>query len=458
MLISEFDWKTAVRGWLLLLPVLFFTASPAQVTFVSSNLPVIVIRTEGQIIKDEPKIDVWMGIVDGGPGSRNSPAGPFNGYAGRIGIEIRGSTSQQYPKKQYGIKTRDSKGKSLDVSLLGMPAENDWVLYAPYSDKTLLRDVMVYWLASGMGHYASRWRFCELVLDDQYQGIYVLMEKIKRNKNRVNISSLKETDVAGDALTGGYLIKIDKKGGSSHEGWYSSYPSDGKFLYYQYEYPEADAIRPEQVQYIQAFMQSFEAMMNAPDYDDPQTGYPARIDVLSWIDVLILTEFSRNVDGYRLSAYMFKNRDSRGGRLVMGPVWDFNLAFGNANYDQGWKTDGWQLDFYNPEEVHTVPFWWKKLAADPAFLTSLRLRWQVLRGSLLQQAGIEAFIDEQVELLGEAIERNFQRWPVLGVYVWPNYYVGNSYSDEIKYLKDWLKHRLAWLDMSWGTLNRGCVK
>ena len=128
-----------------------------------------------------------------------------------------------FPKKQYAVETRDALGNDLDVSLLGFPEESDWILFAPYNDKSLMRDVLVYKIAASMGRYASRSKFCEVVLNDEYIGVYVLLEKVKRDANRVNIKKLEPPDISGDALTGGYIIKIDKTDGENNDGWYSTY-------------------------------------------------------------------------------------------------------------------------------------------------------------------------------------------------------------------------------------------
>lgn len=173
--------------------------------FTSSNLPIVVINTNGQEIVDEVKITADMGIIYNGEGVRNYFSDSFNNYNGKIGIEIRGSSSQQFPKKQYAIETRDTSGNDLKVSLLGFPKESDWILFAPYNDKSLMRDVLTYRIASDMGRYASRSKFCEVVLNGDYVGVYVLLEKIKRDANRVNIKKLEAPDTSGYAVTGDML-------------------------------------------------------------------------------------------------------------------------------------------------------------------------------------------------------------------------------------------------------------
>ena len=128
-----------------------------------------------------------------------------------------------FPKKSYSFETRAANSENLDVSLLDMPEENDWVLYAPYNDKSLIRNVITYNLSNRIGRYASRTKYCELIINGEYLGIYVLMEKVKRNKNRINISKCEERDISGNDVTGGYIIKIDKEGGENNSGWYSDY-------------------------------------------------------------------------------------------------------------------------------------------------------------------------------------------------------------------------------------------
>ena len=158
-----------------------------------------------------------MGIIYNGPGVINKISDVPNDYKGKIGIEFRGSTSQSFPKKPYGFETWDESGEDNDVKLLGMPKESDWTLNATYNDKTLMRDGLSYILAGSVMEYAPRVRYNELVINGQYRGIYLLVEKIKRDKNRVDISKIETTDNQGDALTGGYIIKIDKETGSIPE-------------------------------------------------------------------------------------------------------------------------------------------------------------------------------------------------------------------------------------------------
>lgn len=425
------------------------------VPFTSSNLPIVVINTHAQQIVDDYKIIADMGIIDNGEGVRNNLTDPFNNYNGKIGIEIRGSSSQMFPKKQYAVETRDLSGNDLKVSLLGFPSESDWILFAPYNDKSLIRDVLVYKLVNDMGRYASRSNFCEVVLNNEYVGIYVLFEKVKRDANRVNIKKLEPTDISGDALTGGYIIKIDKNDGENNVDWASSYypfPQTTTKVNYQYHYPKADEIVPSQMSYIQTLIFNYETiMMYSSNIADPSTGYPKYLDVDSFVDFVLINELAKNVDAYRLSTYLYKDRDSRNPKIFAGPVWDFNLGFGNANYYEGGLTGGWQLEYLtNYQNMYgegfLTPFWWRKLFDDIQFRDSTHARWNKVRSNVLSIQTIMNYIDSLTILLDESKTRNFEKWPVLGTWVWPNYFVGNSYQEEIAFLKAWITNRIYWLD------------
>lgn len=427
-------------------------------TFTSSNLPIIVVSTEGQTIADNPKVNVKMGIIDNGPGNRNyyrNPANnnqpdPFNNFNGTVGIEHRGSSSQFFPKKPYGFETRTETGDDLKVSLLGMPKESDWILNASYTDKTLMRDVLTYHLSNQMGMYATRTKFVELVVDGDYKGVYILMEKIKRDANRVNIASLKPTDNSGDALTGGYILKVDKNTGSADAYWKSPYPANNLMeINIMLEYPKKDDITTAQFEYIKNHFTNFEHTLNGPNFKDPINGYAKYIDVNTFVDYFLLTELTYNIDAYRLSVFFYKDRDSRDSKIKMGPAWDYDHSYGNANYCKGWETNHWAYDFvreFCPQDDKQTPTWWARLLQDREFCLKVRERWQQLRQNQWTNSNISNFVNQNVALLGESQVRNFQRWPLLGEWIWPNYYWGNTYQEEIDWFKNWTEQRLSWLD------------
>jgi hypothetical protein len=422
------------------------------VAFTTSNLPVIVIQTHGQDILDDPKIEVDLGIVDNGVGMQNTATDAFNVYDGKMGIEIRGSSSQMFPKKQYGVEFHDDLGKDNETALFGFPKEEDWVFFAPYNDKSLMRDVLAYKMGRDQGRYAPRTKYCELVLNGTYMGVYVVIEKIKRDKGRVNINKLDPEEISGDNLTGGYIIKIDKSTGDGDGGWYSAqkpYPSAWQSTNFQYEEPAYDDIVPEQKTYIQNYIAQFEGALAGDGFKDPVNGYAKYIDVNSFIDYMLIQEVTKNVDGYRLSTFFYKQRDSDGGKLSMGPIWDFNLGFGNADYCTGGTTDGFVLNFNAvcSDDTWQIPFWWNRLLEDEDFKQKLTARWTELRAGKWQEPVLLAYVDSVANVLnGGAQQRNFEAWSVLGKKIWPNFFVGNTYKQEVDYLKNWISDRLTWLD------------
>ncbi len=423
----------------------FFGPTPnwfqVPISYDQSNLPIIVIDTYGVTIVDDPRIDAFMGIISNDNGE-NHITDPYNDYEGAITIELRGNSSQFNEKKPYRIETVDSSGENNNVSLLGMPEENDWVLYAPYQDKTLMRNVLAYKLSNEIGRYASRTRFCELHINGDYKGVYVLMEKIKRDNNRVNISKLNPDEVSGDDVTGGYILKFDWPWTGDNLGGFES-ENDG--MIYNYHYPKPSDIVPEQEEYIIEYIHNFEAIMLNPQYSDPETGYQSILDINSFVDFILLQELSKNVDAYRLSTYLFKDKASIDDKLHAGPIWDLNHGFGNCDYGDTWLTEGWLLD-YNPEGGDQMAFWWELIWEDDFFKNQFSDRYTQLRSSIFTDSYMLSVIDSLSSHLGESINRNFNRWPILGEYTWPNYYVFDTYEEEINYLKTWTLQRLEWMD------------
>lgn len=439
-----------IQGTLLSWSITFGNQAQGPFPFTVSNLPIVKINTRGQEIPDDPKIMADFEIIDNGPGTLNHPDDP-PAFIGFIGIELRGSSSQTFPKKSYGFETWDSLGNEIDTTLLGMPPESDWILNANYSDKTLMRNALAYQVWQEMGHYATRYRFVELLLNNRYKGVYILSEKIKRDKNRVNIAKMDPSYNSGDKLTGGYIIKIDKQTGSGGEGWVSNFPPpvhpNGQYIYFQYEYPKSTEITPVQKAYIQNYVDAFEMVLDGPNFQDPQNGWRKYAVENTFIDYFIENEVSKNVDGYRLSTFLHKERDSKGGKLRMGPVWDYDLAWKNADYCGGNSYIGWAYQFPCPDDWWQVPFWWSRLLEDSVYTRNLRCRWNELRQNVLHKDHLMAYIDSIATLLDEPQQRNFQAWPILGHYVWPNPWpIPTTYQGEILNLKNFIDLRLTWLD------------
>lgn len=432
-------------GFLLTWTMTFGANASEPFSFDSSFLPIVVINTFGQSIVDEPKIMADMGIIDNGQGQVNHTNDSFNNYNGKIGIEIRGRSSQGFAKKSYGFETWDAAGNDIDSSLLGMPAESDWILHGPYSDKTLMRNALMMELARESGQYASRTKHVELMLNGSYEGVYVLMEKIKRDGGRVDIAKLDSNDVAGDDLTGGYIFQVNK---DASTGWYSNFDVQthfGEKLQFSHVYPKHDKILPVQANYIAAYVDSFERALKSPNWrNSAGKRYDEYIDLHSFAVFYLLCEIAKNVDSYRLSTFLYKDKFSKGGKLHAGPMWDLNLGFHNADYCSAQSTSGWMYDAHCDDEN---PFWYYRMRQDSAFSNELICTWMVLRATVLSQANMFAIVDSMANMLEQPATRNFERWDGLGMYLWPNPYpIPTTYAGEIQALKDWLAARGAWMD------------
>ncbi len=417
-------------------PVLY-----AQV-FTESNLPIVIISTDnGSAIPDEPKVVASMKIIYSGQGQRNFLDDQNNpaklNYNGKVRIEIRGSSSQALPKKQYGLTTvLGDNTSNNNVSLLGMPRENDWILNGLAYDASLVRDYLTYNLSWKIGNYASRQRYCEVIINNSYQGLYILQEKIKIDDNRVNIQKITPTDNSGSAVTGGYLIKADKVSGNDVSAWtmatYASNPTD-----FIHESPDNDDITSAQHTYISS---EFKNLAAKASNDNIVDGYPAIIDLPSFIDFIILNELSANVDAYQFSTYFHKERK---GKIRAGPLWDSNLTYGNDlgfwGYDRS-KTNTWQFD--NGDNVG--PRFWRDIFNNPKFRCYLSRRWNELTqpGQPLHLETISQFIDEIVPEISEASQREQTRWGTVG-----------NHANEIKAIKDFLALRIPWMTNQLGSFS-----
>lgn len=416
----------------------YYSGTPSGV-LLETPLPIIFLDSLGQSIPDEPKITARMGIICDPTGGVNSVTDPFNEYDGMIGLELRGKSSMGFAKKQYGLETRNLSGEQIDLSLLGYPAESDWVLNGPYSDKSLIRNLYAYYTERQMRPWAPRAQLCEVVLNGSYNGVYIFVENIKRANGRVDIAKLSEYENDEPDITGGYIVKVDK----TDYGDVINTTATGTQLIQVY--PKGDEVTTEQRNWLISYMNEFEtAMFNAP-----ANGVVAAVepytDVSSWVDNYVHVQFTKNIDGLRLSLYMYKDKNEK---LVMGPQWDYNLSLGNANYLDGWRTNGWYVAGYG-NSCCATPYWWREFLEDPHFINMCAMRWLQLRKNTFSTDNLCALFDSQVERLGAAADRNFQRWPVLGTYIWPNWYVANTHDEEIAWMRQWIIDRADWMDGEW---------
>ena len=454
------DTYPADNGVLLSWNITFGNNPASYFGLKESSLPIFVLNTNGQSIPDEPKIMASMGVIWNGDGNRNYLTDPFNHYNGKVGIETRGASSGGFPKKSYDIELWDINGNDIDSALCGMPSENDWVLSAQYTDKSLMRAMLTFHIYRLMGWYAPRFKPVELIIDGEYLGVYILMEKVKRDNNRINISKLLPTDISGDNLTGGYILKLDKNSGSSDPGWNSNYlpwPA-GDSIYINYYYPDGADIMPQQADYIKAYVDSFETALIGPNFIDSTLGYRKFLDINSCVDAFIVQELSKSIDAYRKSFYMYKNKNSNGGKMIMAPIWDYDLTYGNVDFCDGMNYTGWQYNFNYVcgNDYWLNPFWFERMTQDSVFNQQVRCRWENLRTSILSQNYLYQWIDSVSVFLTESQSWNFTVWPIMGSYVWPNFYVAQDYQSEVDTLKWWLNERMLWLDANLGGNPAAC--
>jgi hypothetical protein len=439
----------------------FLTASVSSQVLTQSEIAIFRITTTTPIL-DEPKTLANLEIFWEPGNAINTLTQPAHRNI-KIGIEERGSSSSSFPKKSYGFETWDVNGNVIIDSLLNFPKESDWVLSANYTDKSLFNNALSYKLSRDMGMYAPRTQFVEVIINGNYKGVYVFMEKIKRDKNRVDISKLVYGDTTGANLTGGYIVKIDKNTGSaSTAGWdsqvnlYDAPP--GQTVTYQYAYPKYPDMHQKQRDYIKNYVDTFENELNTGVLNTYDVGWRKYADEESFIKYFLLNEYSKNVDGYRLSTYLYKKKSTSGGKLSVGPPWDYDLGWGNSNYCDGSVVEGWGYNFNMAcNDTYMVPFWWKKLMTeDTLFQKKVACRWKEYRTTVLDTTTLFNYIDQQVLVFQNCVNRNFNRWPILNTYVWPNPAPQPAnYAGEILELKAWIRNRYNWLDAN--LLSNNCT-
>ena len=413
-------------------------------TLTDSNLPVVIIATDGGVtIPDEPKVKATMKIIDRGPGQRNYVSDQYStaylNYNGRIGIEIRGSSSQVSPKKNYGFTTRMADDvTNNNVSLLGMPEENDWILGGMVFDTALIRDYLCHNLYGRLGNYASRAVYCEVIINNVYHGLYMLQEKLKADDERIDVTKIKTTDNVLPGLSGGYITKADKMTGGDIKAW-TMYSWTGANVDYIHELPKQADVTPAQNDYIKN--EFFKLEVTAKNGDlSVVTGYPSIIDVPSFIDYMIINEFASNADAYTYSTYFHKDRN---GKLRAGPVWDLDLSYGNDLFmwylDRS-KTNVWQFEYGGNDGSR----FWRDLFYNSQFRCYLSKRWNelIMTGQPLNQASLYAFIDQTAESVSEAAARDYQRWGKSG-----------SHSQRIENIKSFIAARISWMTTSLGSFS-----
>jgi hypothetical protein len=431
---SSQDWQQTGRQFI---PEHPMPDEPA--TNFTSNLPIVLLETGGRDVEKQTKTFARAAFfeVENGRASLHSRTN----YDGFAMLHLHGTSSLRLPKQSYGFQAVDRNTNQAKVALLGLPKDDAWILYAPFEDKTMIRDVLGYELASRMGRYGPRTKYVELFVNhssrplsmEDYAGVYVLVERIKRGKERVNIAKVERDHRSEPEITGGYIFKRDH---IERRGDRFQTSRSGPYFYV---HPKAEDMTREQKTWLEHYLEAFESALYGEEFADPAHGYAAYLDVDSFIDAHWLIEASKNVDGFRYSAFLTKDR---GGKLKPEPPWDWNRSFGNANYYGGWQVQDWHWPRLRPNELS----WYRRLKQDPEFDRRCARRWRELRQDVFNPQQLTARVDELAAQLDEAQKRNFQRWPILGHQITCNYYVGSSYVEEVRWLKRWMVGRIAWID------------
>jgi len=385
-----------------------------QIDF-KSNLPLVIIDTNNSRIHVKTPIIAKMSIIE--PNENNiTKLDMTSSYNGYIRIRIRGSSSLQFPKKQYSITTITTIGTNDNVELIGMPKEHKWILSAPYSDKTLMRNYLVYNKTREVNedkYYAVRSRLVEVLQyrdgKYNYEGVYVLMERIKRDKNRINIKKVKN-----NKITGGYIIKLDKDIPENIPLEYN----ENKMFYYVY--PRANKLKKAQKLYISEYLRDFQQALYSDDFNitSSKNYYGKWIDVDSFIVHFLSREFFFDVDVWQFSEYLHKDENQK---LFLSAVWDFNSGMGNDNYHFKGNYSLFAYKQHYLGEPYTVASWIKRLISDPIFYHKLKLKWSSLRAGIWSDKELISYIHKTRDRLKEPAKRNFKRWRgVLGSFIWPN--------------------------------------
>ncbi len=405
----------------------YFSDDYKNLNYLSTNisdstiLPILVIETDEFGVGENNTI-ARMGIINDPAKPYNHQIDSFSDYNGRIRIKLHGTYSLQFPKKSMGIELQDSLGENNNVSILGFPKENDFILYAPFQDRTLIKNVFTYNLGRKMGHYAPRTRFCELILNGTNLGVHVLAEKIKRDKNRVDIKKLDSTENSGEEMTGGYLLQYNEK--------------------LSIEYPKARDITPEQSAYINDFILQCQSRINNIDYCSSENNYKELIDINSLADYFLINELSYNYDSFNRSWYMFKDRDDVDSKLKYGPLWDYDVAW---YYRRGqWHDDRWctRSNILNLE----------KILMDTVFTHLVINKWEQYRESIFSDSAMFGLMDSITNAIAPAIERNYRIWPNIQCDEYGKY-VGLTYSGWMDETQTWIANRANWMDSDIPTIN-----
>ena len=477
------------------------TALFASFTFAQTyDLPIVFIDTKSKCLDQNvtEKIPATMSVLDA---ATNNVADSAKGTHYDIGIKVRGQSSAKFPKPGYSVEVRDEKGEGMDVSMFGLPPGDDWVFHGPYVDKSLMRNALAHWLFRQAGHYSPRSRHFDLYINGVYRGVYVLLEKIKRGKYRVNVSKLKETDVAGDSVTGGYIWAFDKTGtntgGMGNEDINKEGFKTADGLNVIMHYPKKENLQQQQQAYLKKYLEDLENLFKNGKNG---SGYENYVDMTSALDYVLHEEVTNNSDSYWCSFFLHKPKDSKGGKVTLGPAWDFNLAMSNGSQPENggnnnggnWNmwggggggmgssgTTGWQIESSMKTGMSglKIPNWLLGMWKDSHYQSELKKRWAELRSGVWHTKTMDVYLDSMKTYLTKAADRNFKRWPNLGKSsgqgdadpepmkycsqgggqqgMWSmnmpmGGYNADTWDGEFEHLRKKMKERMAWMDQQLG--------
>jgi hypothetical protein len=394
----------------------------------SLDIPIVLIETDEYGYNFNSSKPAHMGIIRNKSGHFNKLIDSCNDYNGRINIKGRGETSEDSPKPSFKIELQDSAGNNNNTKILGLPKENDFVLYGPCADQSLIHNTLVFKLGRKMGPWNPRTRYCELILNGRDMGLYVMTESIKRDDNRVNIAKITSTDNEGFDVTGGYIFRWDKG--------YSESAQRAELIY-----PDQNDLTLPQEDYIYDYYHHIDSLVNSNGFIDPSEGYQKYINVKSLIDYVIINELTMNVDAYYYSSYMFKDRDDIDGKLNFGPLWDYDFTMGYSLWGEI-PTTGWRFD--DPQKIPKFPL--LRILQDTSFVNQLVEQWHNYRQTFLKTDSIFNLVDSIILPIQSDIDRNYLLWPSMGKMLWQSNNSGKSYPDEISKMENWLIARLSWMD------------
>jgi hypothetical protein len=446
------------------LPLIVFDSFGVNVDAVTNSAQARPHRyTYGVVIDKDPTTgfaDITSAVTD---------------FQGRGGTHVRGDSSSGFAQKSYAWETWDNNDEDKDASFLGMPADSDWVLHGPYTDKTFFRNLITFQkmreLHGDENGHAMRTTLVEVIFNQganqpvsysDYRGVYVLMERIKRGNNRIDIAKLNNLAKDPALISGGYIFRRDRTSADGNTplpvGMHSHTPN---------------ILNSAQTTWLTDYLNAFNNALNGGNFTHPTLGYAPYIDVDSFIEQWWFVEIMKQIDGYRLSTYFHKDR---GGKIVASPLWDYNLSLGNANYLFGDQYAGW---YWN----QTDTYWWARLRQDPNYEIRHWDRYWEMRRTIFETGSILSFIDDlksevvngsatavtndmslpsgQPSTNENAAMRHYRKYQVLGNYLWPNaggdpgqsatlsprpWQANTTFQSEVDWMKNWLSQRLNWID------------